>query len=75
MSGDRSARANPPGAEEHARDRGAEDLATPPAHGRGGRGAASILPHLNRQQQINDKPAPDAAADENLPQPGRAAPD
>jgi hypothetical protein len=38
-----------------------EDLTIPPTHGRAGRGVASILPHLDRQQQINDrgKPAPE----------------
>lgn len=34
-------------------------------HGRGGEGTASIVPHLNRQQEINDRPAEtmDAAAE------------
>lgn len=40
------------------RDRSpADDLTIPPVHGRAGRGVASIVPHLARQQQINDKPA------------------
>lgn len=34
-----------------------EDPAIAPSHGRGGQGWASIIPHLNRQQEINDKPA------------------
>lgn len=46
------------------------DLTTAPQHGRAGRGAASILPHLNRQQRINDKPAPAGDA-EDMP---RSAP-
>ncbi|MDB5856980.1 MAG: hypothetical protein JWQ76_669 [Ramlibacter sp.] len=36
-----------------------QDTDSPPSHGHSGRGAASILPHLNRQQQSNDKPAPE----------------
>lgn len=35
-----------------------------PVYGRAGRGVASIVPHLYRQQQINDKPV---APPEDLP--------
>lgn len=51
---------------------GAEDLTIPPAHGRAGRGTASILPHLNRQQQINDKPVPAEGAGDDVPLPHRS---
>jgi hypothetical protein len=49
-----------------------DDLTIPPAYGRAGRGVASIVPHLNRQQRINDKPAPDAVAGEEAGLPQRS---
>jgi hypothetical protein len=46
-----------------------DDLTIPPTHGRAGRGVASILPHLDRQQQINDRGKP---AEVDIPLDGEA---
>lgn len=45
-------------AERHEQDKGEPGGPPPPACGRTGTGVDSILPHLDRQQRINDKPAP-----------------
>jgi hypothetical protein len=42
-----------------------------PSHGRSGRGAASILPHLDRQQKINDKQPPDGGTGDGKPADGQ----
>jgi hypothetical protein len=46
--------------------RPSQDLTIPPCHGRAGRGAASIVPHLDRQQQINDKPPSEPSQQEEV---------
>lgn len=72
MAGDKPATEPPAGAEKHNGE-GEAGHPTPPRHGRTGHGAASVVPHLNRQQEINDKPAPDRSTEDDLPQPHRGS--